>query len=239
MKKKSFPKVLPALCILSMMFSGVLSADTFRDEFDVDELSDLWDVKIAGNASYEVKDGQLILMSDAVADGINACYSIPLKGDVTCEVKMDTSLIEGDFTHFGFFNGPLEPMMNLDMHSLWTEVFYCGKEIVAGVVNDGQPAANWNRVIGNPEEPIPGDEHIFRIEIKGGHVSFFVDDELRAEADNDVEERYFIISPDPYTSHYSGTCYVDYVELTGNSVVGLAVEPVGKLAATWGDLKTH
>ena len=86
MREMSSLKGLLALCIVSMMFAGALGAKTFRDDFDDKELSDLWVEKVAGKASYEVEDGQLVLTSAAVADGINVCYTVPLKGDITCEV---------------------------------------------------------------------------------------------------------------------------------------------------------
>lgn len=107
---------------------------------------------------------------------------------------------------------------------------------MAGILNDGKPAANWNRVI--PHTPIQGGWHTYGIEVKGKHVRFIVDGKLQAEADNVVKDRYFIISVDPYTSHYSGTWTIDYIQLTGESVVSSAIESDGKIAVTWGNIKS-
>lgn len=240
MKTRNFSKVLVAMCVVSIMFAGALMAGTFRDDFDGADLSDAWVVNAAGNASYAVSGGQVTLTSSDVPEGINVCYGAALAGDVTCEVGFDTSNIIGDFAHFGFFDGLLEPMGNLDMHPRWVEVLYCNASKVGGVVNNGKPAAEWNRVVGAPEVDMEVGAHVFKIEVKDNHVSFFMDGELVGEADNDVSERYFILSADPYTTHYTGTFVVDYVELTGDSVaLPTAVDSSGKLAATWGDLKVH
>ena len=237
MKTKHVFRVLLAVCIVSIMFVGALAAKTFRDDFDDKELSDLWVVKVEGGASYEIDDGQLIQTSPGVADGINFIYDIPLKGDVTCEVKVDASELDGNYGHLGFFDEMLAPMVNTDMHLHWVDVFYCDKDEKAGILNDGQPAANWNRVI--PHAPIDKGWHVWKIEVKGKNANFFIDGKLEAEDDTIVTDRYFIISVDPYTTHYFGTCTIEYVELTGESVVSLAVESKSKLATTWGALKAQ
>ena len=159
---------------------------------------------------------------------------------ITCEVGFDTTGIEGGYAHHGFFDDILEPMNNLEMHPHYVDVFYCSSDKAAGVLNDGKPAAGWNRIIGAPNEvPLKAGEHVWRIEVKGKHAQFFIDGKLEGEGDTVEGDRYFIISPDPYTSHYTGKVAVDYVELTGASVVSLAVESNGKLAVTWGDLKAR
>ena len=237
METKHVFRILLAVCIVNITFSGVLAAKVFRDDFETKELIDLWDVKIEGKASYEIDNGQMIQTSPGVPDGINLCYNIPLKGDVTCEVKIDTSELDGNYGHLGFFDERLAPMVNTDMHPHWVDVFYCDKDEKAGILNDGQPAANWNRVI--PHAPIDNGWHVWRIEVKGKRAKFFIDGNLDAEDDTIITDRYFIISIDPYTSHYFGTWTIDYVELTGESVVPLAVGFDGKLATTWGILKTR
>jgi len=217
------------------MFSEALGAKTFRDDFDAKELSNLWVVKTEGKASYKIDNSQMTQTSPGVEDGINICYNIPLKGDVVCEVKANASELDGNYGHLGFFDNILAPMVNTDMHTHWFEVFYCDKDEKAGVLNDGKPAAGWNRVI--PHAPINEDWHIWHIEIKGNHTKFFLDGKLDGEGDTIVADRYFMISVDPYTTHYFGTWTIDYVELTGESVVSLAVESKVKLATTWGAVK--
>ena len=220
MRTESFPRVLIAVCIVSAMFAGVLAAGTFTDNFDDNGLDEMWVAKVAGKASFEIKGGEIILTSPSVADGIDICYRTPLKGDVSCEVKFDTTVIEGGFAHLGFFTGILAPMNNLEMHPTWVEVLYCSKDKAGGVVNNGRPAANWNRVVGAPNEvPVEPGEHVWTIEVKNQHVKFFIDEQLKGEADNPVTERYFLISADPYTSHYTGKFAVDSVKLTGDSIV--------------------
>jgi len=237
METKDIFRIFLAVCVVSITFSKVLAAKTFRDDFDAEELSDLWVVKIEGKASYKITNGQMIQTSPGVPDGINLCYSIPLKGDVVCEVKVDASELDGNYGHLGFFDEMLAPMVNTDMHPHWVDVFYCDKDEKAGVLNDGKPAANWNRVI--PHAPINKGWHVWKIEVNGKRAKFFIDGKLEAEDDTIITDRYFIISVDPYTSHYFGTWTIDYVELTGESVVPLAVDSDGKLATTWGVLKAR
>jgi len=225
------------------MFTGVLMAATFKDDFNNKNLDKMWVVKAVGKASYEIKDGLMIQKSPGVSDGFNLCYNIPLKGDVTFEAKIDASAMVDEATsgygNMGFYDDMIEPMANTDSHLHWMEVFYCNSQQMAGVINDGKPAAGWNRVI--PHGPITAGWHVWRVEVKGGHAKFFIDGVMSGEGDNVVKDRYFIIGVDPYTSHYSGTWSIDYVELTGDSVQSStsAVESSGKMAITWGVLKAY
>jgi len=237
LKAKHFFRVSLAVYIVNIIFAGASAGKTFRDDFDAKELSDLWVVKTEGKSSYEIANGQMIQTSPDVGDGINLCYNTPLKGDVTCEVKADASDLDGNYGHLGFFDEMLAPMVNTDMHTHWIEVFYCDKDEKAGVLNDGKPAAGWNRVI--EHAPIGDGWHVWRIEVKGKQAKYFIDGKLEAEGDTIVTDRYFIISVDPYTTNYSGTWTIDYVELTGESVIPLAVQSGGKLATTWCALKSR
>ena len=69
-------------------------------------------------------------------------------------------------------------------------------------------------------------------------ITFYLNGEEVGEVDKnqDVKSRYLYITPDPYTSHYAGTIAIEYVELTGPT---LQVEPLGKFASTWGEIKNR
>lgn len=113
--------------LLSIVFTKSALSGTYREDFDVKNLGDLWIVIIAGKASYEIKNGHMIQTSPGVSDGINLCYSMPLKGDIMFEVKVDGSALideaSSGFGHVGFFDAMFEPMLNTDMHPHWMEVF--------------------------------------------------------------------------------------------------------------------
>ena len=72
-----------------------------------------------------------------------------------------------------------------------------------------------------------------------GKITFFLNGEEVGEVDKnpDVESRYFYITCDPYTSHYSGEVAVEYVKFSGPGAPNLAVEPMDKLSTTWGRMK--
>jgi hypothetical protein len=44
-------------------------------------------------------------------------------------------------------------------------------------------------------------------------------------------------SPDPYTSHYTGSVLIDFIKISGPGAEELAVEPEGKLATAWARIK--
>ena len=81
------------------------------------------------------------------------------------------------------------------------------------------------------------EEHLFRTEITGNKIAFSIDGEEVGELDREVAERYYMITPDPYTSHYTGTISIDSIRIAGMNVQ--AVQPESRLAATWGSVKNQ
>lgn len=70
-------------------------------------------------------------------------------------------------------------------------------------------------------------------------VTFVVNGKTIGEVDEnkDVKQRYFFITSDPYTSHYTGEAKIEYVKISGPGALSLAVNQSGKLATTWAEIK--
>lgn len=210
-------------------------AGTFRDDFDSASLdTDVWEITKAGNAEHSIKDGQLFLETPAVEDGIILYFKQKIEGDITVECKMDTSTVGGVRTTVGFTDGIYAPEPSPDFWVHWLAHFNPSTENTQVLVDDypgknGWPEAGPKVVF---EEAKP---HVYKLKVSHGKVTYFIDGEEVGESDAIDQPRYFHISPDTYTSHYSATIAVDYVEITGEEVK--AVSSAGKLALTWGMIK--
>jgi hypothetical protein len=211
------------------LWSGTSIAGVFTEDFDSKQLDETqWVIKTEGKASYQIADGKLILTSPAVADGIILFYKTPITKDITIEARLDTSQITNDGS-FGFTDEIIPPMLNTDNHQHSRAQIYFNADqwhtLTDGVHVDGgvnvQDKAGW---------------HVFKVEIKKETISFLVDDKALFETEKILDKRFWAVTPDWYTSHYSGILTVDWVKLSGDEVK--AVESANKLAATWGILKT-
>ena len=230
-----------SILLISLAIVQLSMADAI-DEFNSPTLNpDLWDMKIEGNASYEIDDGILTMESPDIDSGIILYYPQNLAGiDITIEIKLDLSVAIGDNVVMGFLGGLMEPQINTDINDNWQANFFF-------------VPANWYIkqdpiVIGekppNPADlqgPYDNDWNVVRIESSAtkGTIAFFLNGDEAGEVDMnmDVTDRYFYISPDTYTSHFTGQVAIDYIRFSGPGAPVLAVEPMDKLSTTWGDLK--
>ena len=211
------------------------------DEFDSPKLDEnLWDMQIAGGASFEINDGILIMSSPNVDSGIMLYCPVNFEdADVTFEVKLETSGLVDNITA-GFIDEVMEPQINTEINNHWEANFFF-------------VPANWYIkqdpvVVGQKPPNPPGLQGPFDIgwntvkidssESKGT-ITFFLNGEEAGEVDKnpDVVERYFYVTCDPYTTHYTGEVSIDYIKFGGPGALALAVKPAGKLAAKWGSVK--
>jgi len=218
-----------------------LSMAEVRDEFDSPGLdTSLWEMKIAGGASYEISGGSLKMSSPDVDSGIMIYYPVNVADlDISFEVKLDTSGVVDNLVT-GFLADLMDPQVNTEINNNWeANLFF---------VPD-----NWyikqDPIVVGEKPPNPGIEgqyldgwNVAKIDINksSGKVTFYMNGEQVGEVDRnpDVESRYFYVSPDTYTSHYTGEITLDYIEIGGpDAPSAAAVEPVGKLASTWGRMK--
>lgn len=218
---------LYALCFV-FAFSSL--AGEIREEFDSPGLDpNLWEVTTAGEASFEIDNGKLILTSDAVEDGIFLYYVRKIgEENITIEVNLDPSGIR-DAGAIGFTRELLTPTVNTDINPQFIATFMGVKPIGCYLMDETNQAQLDLSVDYNPEE------HLFRTEMAGDTIIFSIDQQEVGELERQVPERYYMITPDPYTSHYAGIMSIESIRIAGPNVQ--AVEPQCKLAATWGSIK--
>ena len=236
-------KVLLLLfCLMSLFFlSNRVSAD-FIDDFNSPELDKkVWDLQTAGKASYEIKGGTLNIESPAVESGAMLYHPRNIQDeDITFEIKVNVSEL-GDNISMGFIADLLEPQINDVINNNLEATFYF-------------VPANWyikqDPVVIGEKPPNPpgmegqynvGDWNVVQIDLSKskGKITFYINGKEAGQVDRnkDVKERYFYLTPDPYTSHYTGGCEIDYIKISGPGAASLSVEPERKIASIWGQIK--
>lgn len=226
-------KVQSIMLIFTLCCAFVISASagTIVEEFDSPKLeSRLWEVRAVGGASFEIEDGQLTMESPAVEDGILLAYIHEITGeDITFEFKFDVSEGGDPSAQIWFGDVPLTPDLNVDVNTHW--------KLVQTILSPVTYVKNFDgKVI--QDTPIDIGPNVYKFVLLGDDVTFFVNEKEIATIRKEDDMSYFHIVPDMYTSHYGGRIGIlDYVKISGPNVRPLAVEPEGKLAATWAELK--
>ncbi|MBM3234971.1 hypothetical protein FJZ31_01600 [Candidatus Poribacteria bacterium] len=222
-----------AFCFLLCLIVGFSSfAGEVREDFDSQKLdSNLWKVTTAGKASFTIDKGKLILTSDGVTDGIFLYYVRKIeKEDITFEVALDPSGIK-DAGAIGFTKKLLIPTVNTDINPQFIATFMGVKPAGCYLMDETGNAQLAMSANYNPEQ------HIFRTEIAGDKITFFIDQKEVGELKREVSERYYMITPDPYTSHYAGSISLDWIKIKGPNVQSVEIEAT--LATTWGKRKSE
>ena len=207
-------------------------AATYREEFDSDKLDEnYWEIKAEGNASYEIKDGQLTMTSPGEADGILLYWrgGDISEEDFSIEIKATVAPNTNNAGVISFIRKDLPPTLNTTINAEWKTMFWCGTNTPGWYINDD----DWIHTAATG----PEFEGVWKAEIKGDKIHCYFNDEEVVTVDKIPEQRYLCIGPDTYTSHYSGEMTIDWIELSGATVV--AVQPAGKLPAAWGKLKSE
>ena len=240
MKKIRCSKLLQLFFIFWVfgVFKVSLSpAGTFRDDFDSAKFNtDVWEITKAGKGGYSIKDGQLLLESPGVPDGVILYFKQKLEGDVTVECKMDPSQIDpGTLGAVGFTDGIFDPEPSPAFWVHWLAHFNFGPTASTPFVDDHPGQGGFPKVAETFN--FQAEPHVWEFVIKGGKVTYFFDGKNMGDSDAVNTPRYFHATPDTYTSHYFGTLTVDYIEITGDQVKPSAVSSAGKLALTWGTVK--
>jgi len=241
MKKIRFIQQLPLFFFIFGVF-GVFNvplspAGTFRDDFDSSKLNtDVWEITKAGKGGHSIQDGQLLLESPGVPDGVILYFKQKLEGDVTVECKMDPSKVDpGTLGSVGFTDGIFAPEPSPAFWVHWLAHFNVGPTVSTPFVDDYPGKAGFPKA-GNTFN-FQAEPHVWKLVVKGGKVTYFFDGKEMGESDAANAIRYFHTTPDTYTSHYFGILAVDYVEITGDKVKPSAVFSAGKLTLTWGTVK--
>ena len=234
--------LLLLFCLTNMIFGSSQVQADFIDDFDSPNLDKkVWDLKTAGKASHEIKGGTLKIESPAVDSGAMLYHPSNLQDvDITFEVKVNVSEL-GDNISLGFIADLLEPQINTEINNNLESTFYFVPDkwyIKQDPVVLGEKPPNPPGMEGQYEK---GDWNVVQIDFSKskGKITFHINGKEAGQVDRnkDVKERYFYLTPDPYTSHYTGGCEIDYIKISGPGAAGLAVEPEGKITSIWGQIK--
>lgn len=229
------------ICIAS--YAGMV-----YDEFISGNLEDVWEISKTTKAGYEIKDGTLILSTEATDGAIYLWYrdAIPPGEPVTIEARINpgTSDNVGDGM-VGFLNKREEAdnLSNNAMNGIKSGGTYFWIDVamqemrIRGETPGGNNQVNHN---GFGED----NYYVFKIEMTENEFTMFLDDEeiqTGNRADANFPERSFHVTPDGANDiHGPSTWTIDYIRLTGPTIPDLdfsAVEPAGKAATTWGNIK--
>ena len=230
------------VCLANLIFlSNHVLAD-FIDDFDSPNLDKkVWALKLVGKASHEIKGGTLKIESPAVDSGAMLYHPRNLQDvDITFEIKVNVSELQENIS-MGFIAALLEPQINTEINNNLEATFYfvADKWYIKQdpVVLDQKPP----NPPGMEGQYKKGDWNVVEIDFSKskGKITFYINGKEAGQVDRnkDVKERYFYLTPDPYTSHYTGGCEIDYIKISGPGAAGLAVEPGEKIASVWGQIK--
>jgi len=239
MKAKIF---LLLFCLTSLIFLSSKVSAEFVDDFNSPNLDkEVWDMQTAGKASYEIKSGTLKIDSPAVESGAMLYHPRNLQDmDITFEIKVNVAELKENIS-MGFIAALLEPQINTEINNNLESTFYFVPDnwyIKQDPVVIGEKPPNPAGMEGQYNE---GDWNVLVIDFSKskGKITFHINGKEAGQVDRnkDVKERYFYLTPDPYTSHYTGGCEIDYIKISGPGAAGLAVEPEGKITSIWGQIK--
>ena len=237
-----------AVSIILLLACAVSFAGTMFDDFTSGTLEEVWEISKTSQAKYEIKDGTLILKTEAIEGTIYLWYrdAIPPGEPITMEARINpgTSQNVGDGM-VGFLNRREEAdnLNNDVMNSIKSGATYFWVDVSMQEmrIRGEQPGGN-NQVNHNNF----GEDKffIFQIEVTEDEFTMLLDDqEIQSgnRIDANYTERVFHVTPDGATNfHGPSTWTVDYVRLTGPTIPELdysAVDPSAKASTTWGNIK--
>jgi hypothetical protein len=228
-----------AIAIFALSMTAV--AFEFVEDFNAPALNPkVWEMKTEGKASFQIEKGLLTMEAPGVDSGVILYHPRNVQDvDITFEVKLNVQgLVEN--ISLGFIQALLDPQINTEINNNLAATFY--------FIPDKWYIKQDPIVIGE-KPPNPGiegqynkkDWNVVRLDYSHskGKITLEIDGKEAGEVDanKQVKERYFYLTCDPYTSHYTGGVTVDSIKVSGPGAEALAVEPQGKLAVSWGTIK--
>jgi hypothetical protein len=218
---------------ISLTIANLSFAGEIFDDFNKPILDDeLWVVKTASKGKYEIKDGNLSLLSPGVSDGVMFYWKDNIaEDDFIAEAKADASGIKDGGIVLGFIDEILTPTVNTTVNAHWLAHFV-SRGVAGWYINDD----NYSHEGDTKDKTGKETDAVWKIEIKNGKISFYVDDQKIVTTDRTkTGPRYMTMSPDTYTSHYSGDLVIDWIKLSSPTI--RAVRSADKLSVTWGTIK--
>lgn len=224
---------LAMFSLISVVWTSYVIAGTYREEFNGSNLDgNFWEMKMAGQASYKVVNGQLTMTSPAVADGILLYWrgGDVSNGDFSVEIKVKVAQNTDNAAIMASIKQDLPPTLNTNINPQWKNVFWCGKNTPGWYINND----SWkNSGVKGPEF-----EGVWKIALIGNVFHCYFNGSEVITFDKVQEQRFLCFGPDTYTSHYLGEMTVDWIELSGTMIPDVAsVAAEGKLSSLWGNIK--
>ncbi|MGB9596315.1 MAG: hypothetical protein ACPL7B_08545 [Candidatus Poribacteria bacterium] len=231
--------------IISMVFlflvSNYLIAQVI-DDFNSPNLDKkLWEMRKVGKASYEIKDGILIMSSPSIESGIILYHPRNIVDmDINFEIKINTAGLVDNIV-CGSLAEIMDPQLNDNINnnleaSLFFTVDKCYVKQDPVVIGQKPP-----NPAGMESQYERSGWNIVQISFNRskGKVTFIINGKIVGEVDinKDVKQRFFFITSDPYTSHYTGEAKIEYVKFSGQGALSLAVSKIDKLPVTWAKIK--
>lgn len=222
-------KLLSTLIILAFMSIApfnLAKAGTWEYDFaDINgnEWQDDWKVI---DGEFEVQDGSLF-QSALSGDDNNAFRAIV---QTTWEIEDGT--IEASIMHEGAgLNDALLYYRMKDDDNGYASRLQLDNYITVGKIEDGQHAH-----IKYVSTPVEAEiEYIVKVELEGNQITVFVDDTEFFTTENDFSSRGRVGFG---MARCAGGAHLSWIRVTGEGVTPSAVDPSGKLAATWCSIKT-
>ena len=227
MKPKDSYLVVGSLFVACLVaFLNPLVADVV-DEFNSPELDpELWEIKEAGKAWYTIENGILTMTSPNVDDSIILYFPINIAdAEINFEVKMDTSAM-GEHIVMGGLAELMEPATNLEIGYNWLSLFLLVPGNAILKQDPDKPGVAFPPT--DSEVPYQAGWSVFEIRFTKDKTVFVLDGKEAGEVDKNksLEERYFHLSPDDFTTHYSGEVKIDYIKISGSGSLDLlSVDP--------------
>jgi hypothetical protein len=225
--KKNILYFLIPFALLIFVFNSY--GGEFIDEFSSTQLNNsVWEVKQVGDASYKINDGKLTLTSPKPTDGIIFYYKEEVnQPGFFFEARVDSSGIV-DSGYVTTTKTMTPPEVSNTYNALRLGQFRL--KSIGWLVRDEniQEVSNGN---------VLGGMHTYKIELGKDNLKFYFDGNEVADIPKVAETRFFSVSPDPYSTDYSGEVVIEYIKISAPWIV--AVEPAGKLPMLWGKIKNE
>jgi hypothetical protein len=225
--KKNILYFLITFAFLIFVFNS--NGGEFIDEFSSTQLDNsVWEVKQVGDASYKINDGKLTLTSPKPTDGIIFYYKEEVnQPGFFFEARVDSSGIV-DSGYVTTTKTMTPPEVSNTYNALRLGQFRL--KSIGWLVRDEniQEVSNGN---------VLGGMHTYKIELGKDNLKFYFDGNEVADIPKVAETRFFSVSPDPYSTDYSGEVVIEYIKISAPWIV--AVEPAGKLPMLWGKIKNE
>lgn len=236
-------RILFTSAMAVLVFSMAAVAFEFVEDFNAPALNEkVWDIKTAGKGEFKIEKGSLTLESPGVDSGVILYHPRNVQDvDITFEIKLEVSGLVDNIS-LGFIQALLDPQINTEINNNLATTFFFAPD-------------KWyikqDPVVIGAKPPNPGiegqykkkDWNVVKLDYSHskGKIALEINGKKAGQVDvnKQVKERYFYLTCDPYTSHYTGGVMIDFIKISGPGAEELAVESQGKLAVTWADIKAQ